>query len=152
MALHLQLQSIISWSEKTIGYALAGLPFLCRIPADLLYQIRWKQEGCKPFERKPVSTSRRASTGRRQSTGPTAASSAPPSSSTPAKPQPTTKRKGTNFTKIWTADNKGLDAVLRSEERVQVPTLDAYLAPVVEQMDPDAGVEEDYKMVNDKVN
>lgn len=47
---------------------------------------------------------------------------------------------------------KDLQAFLQKEERGPVPSLEEWLKPVIEEMDPDAAIEAQYKTMNtDKV-
>ena len=53
--------------------------------------------------------------------------------------------------RLW---NLGVDniAFLTSKDRELSPAVKDYLLPLREQMEPDAGIEEEYKLKNDKVS
>ncbi|KAL6067978.1 THO complex subunit 1 [Balamuthia mandrillaris] len=99
--------------------------------------IYWKQQGCKSFERPPLS----------------------PSDAIPV-PQPRTnlgKKQGAPaaLRRLWGTDdpdNKRLLEALKSAERIKAPSsFREALEPLAEQMDPDAGIEEEYLLTKDKV-
>ncbi|KAL5016765.1 hypothetical protein ScPMuIL_006354 [Solemya velum] len=54
------------------------------------------------------------------------------------------------LTRLWNLDPDNLDAC-KSEKRIFLPTLRDYFAEAVEQADPEAMVEEEYKVINDQV-
>ena len=53
------------------------------------------------------------------------------------------------LTKLWNMGGNALEDIAQKQSEV-VPGLSDYLAPVAEQMDPEAGIEEEYKVKNDK--
>ena len=53
------------------------------------------------------------------------------------------------LTRLWNMGGNALADIAEKQSEV-VPQLSDYLKPVAEQMDPDAGIEEEYKVKNDK--
>jgi len=97
--------------------------------------IEWKRLGCSAFDKaaaqakvvkkRPAAASSRA--GKRMSLG------------------------HSELSRLWNLGSNSLEAIADSSSKQRVPSLAKYLQPVVEQMDPAAGIEDEYKLKNDKV-
>ncbi|KAL3868154.1 hypothetical protein ACJMK2_040988 [Sinanodonta woodiana] len=105
----------------------------------------WKNDGCPKFEREP--------------TGP-----APEATS---KPKQKSKRKrigddlqstggkvirmgNAELTKLWNLNPDNMEAC-KAEKRLFLPSLEEFFTEAVEQTDPEAMVEEEYKLTNDQI-
>ena len=97
---------------------------------------KWKAAGCAAFDKEAASLSRSEVEGsrKRRSTGGVGAG----------------KRMqlgNASLTRLWNMGGNSLEAIGQKD---YMPSLEAYLKPVHEQMDPEAGIEEEYKLKNDK--
>ena len=97
---------------------------------------KWKAAGCAAFDKEAASLSRAEVEGsrKRRSTGGVGAG----------------KRMqlgNASLTRLWNMGGNSLEAIGQKDF---MPSLEAYLKPVHEQMDPEAGIEEEYKLKNDK--
>lgn len=93
----------------------------------------WKRAGCVPFDMAAVELS-----GQKRKAGAAGARS---------------KRMqlgNSQLTKLWNMGSNSLEDIAANAAKSGVPTLVDFLQPVVEQMDPAAGIEEEYKLKNDK--
>eukprot|EP00899_Mesostigma_viride_P012183 jgi/Mesvir1/20966/Mv08033-RA.2 len=103
--------------------------------------VRWKQEHCYAFEKDPIRAPKvAASTTEEGAKGGVAGLR--PKRRKVAKPQEVDPRT------LWSSAVTLAD--LRTRE-IKVPSVKSYLEPLIEQMDPAAGIEEAYKLKNDKV-
>jgi len=107
--------------------------------------IRWKANGCAPFD-KAAATAREE--GEAQAVAGTKRKAVGAGG-------PVRKMQLGNsaLTRLWNMGSNSLEAIAkRQQESSQIPSLEAYLKPVAEQMDPEAGSEEEYKLKNDKAS
>uniref|UniRef100_A0A7S2C5F8 Uncharacterized protein n=1 Tax=Haptolina brevifila TaxID=156173 RepID=A0A7S2C5F8_9EUKA len=99
--------------------------------------IKWKASGCVPFD-KAASISRAEAEGTRKRK---------------ASGGGTGKRMqlgNASLTRLWNMGGNSLEDIARKTQDV-TPTLEEYLKPVLVDMDPAEGIEEEYKKKNDKV-
>jgi len=95
--------------------------------------ITWKRDGCKPYEKQILSKGNK----RKQME---------------SHEQSETKhiKMGNPYlSRLWNID-VGND-VMMQKDRVQMPSLQEFLKPLEEQVAPDSGIEEEYKLKNNKV-
>mmetsp|Transcript_18930 Transcript_18930/g.57187 ORF Transcript_18930/g.57187 Transcript_18930/m.57187 type:complete len:395 (+) Transcript_18930:599-1783(+) len=55
------------------------------------------------------------------------------------------------LSRLWNLGDNSLAAIAAEGSKQAVPSLGDYLQPLIEQLDPTAGIEEEYKLTNDKV-
>jgi THO complex subunit 1 len=106
--------------------------------------IRWKANGCVPFDKAAAAI-------REESGGGASAAGVPRKRKAAAGGGAVKKMFLGNaaLTKLWNMGGNALEDIAQKQSEV-VPGLSDYLAPVAEQMDPEAGIEEEYKVKNDK--
>ena len=97
--------------------------------------IRWKANGCQAFD-KAATTAREEglATRKRKSVGGGVKKVSLGNSA---------------LTRLWNMGGNSLEDIAKRQQEV-MPALQEYLQPVYEQADPEAGIEEEYKMKNDK--
>lgn len=92
----------------------------------------WKAAGCKSLERAPE---------------------APKESAKP--PMKRRRLRGAaplfEVSSLWTAPQRDHEAFVASDARKPVPLVAEHLQPLAEQLDPDAGIDEEYMLKNDKM-
>eukprot|EP01135_Chromosphaera_perkinsii_P005436 Nk52_evm11s349 gene=Nk52_evmTU11s349 len=98
--------------------------------------IQWKNEGCPEFERKFDGSElklkkKRKMDGELSGTGKYSMGNA-------------------ELTRLWNLESDKIE-YLKSEDRLHMPSIEEYFEEAIEQMDPEAMIEEEYKVVNDKV-
>ena len=99
--------------------------------------IKWKAGGCQAFDKAAATAKEEGqATRKRKSTG--GAGSAK-----------RVQLGNSALTRLWNMGGNALDDIAERQKEL-MPTLDEYLKPVYEQADPEAGIEEEYKMKNDK--
>ena len=101
--------------------------------------IKWKVNGCVPFDKAAAIAREEGGQGaagtRKRKAGAGAAKK--------------TMLGNAALTKLWNMGGNDLKDIAGKQAEV-VPALADYLKPVQEQMDPEAGIEEEYKVKNDK--
>ena len=99
--------------------------------------MKWKGAGCQAFDKAAQEHQRTAA--KRKSAG-------------AARPSKRVQMGNSELTKLWNLGSNELASISQQVAKRQgVPSLDEYLKPVIEQADPEAGVEEQYKVKNDRV-
>jgi len=98
--------------------------------------IEWKKKGCNAFD-KAAALSRAA--GQKRRAGAVGGR---------AKVTKRMQLGNSELTRLWNMGGNSLEAI--SSTKQTVPTLTDYLRPLLEQMDPEAGVEEEYLLKHDK--
>jgi len=96
--------------------------------------IRWKASACPPFEKAAAFISRADGSRKRKAPG-------------------AGKRLqlgNAALSRLWNMGGNSLEDIAKKTQDV-IPSLEEYLKPVHEQADPEAGIEEEYKVKNDKV-
>ncbi|GAX80221.1 hypothetical protein CEUSTIGMA_g7659.t1 [Chlamydomonas eustigma] len=127
--------------------------------------VAWKREGCIPFERppEPQPTSNKTSTsgGSASAAAAAAAASGPAAGRGGSAAGHKRRRQGAaaaaaaagtghSFAAMIAAPEDQM-AGLKATERKLMPTLQEFLDPVKTELDPENGIEEEYKTKNDKV-
>jgi len=98
--------------------------------------IKWKAAGCAAFDKAATLVREEGGARKRRSVGGGGAG----------------KRMqlgNASLTRLWNMGGNSLEAIAQKQHDA-IPSLEAYLQPVHEQMDPEAGIEEEYKVKNDK--
>jgi len=96
--------------------------------------IKWKSSACPPFEKAAALISRADGSRKRKAPG-------------------AGKRLqlgNAALSRLWNMGGNSLEDIAKKTQDV-IPSLEEYLKPVHEQADPEAGIEEEYKVKNDKV-
>lgn len=99
--------------------------------------MKWKGKGCQAFDKVAVTASRSTTTKRKVNVG--------------SRPSKRLQMGTSELTKLWNLGSNSLEDVSTGAQRKGVPSLEEYLQPVIDQADPAAGIEDQYKMKNDKV-
>lgn len=100
----------------------------------------WKNDGCPDFERKPAEDSKKAQKkAKRRRIGDDLQSSG----------GKVIKMGHPELTRLWNLNPDNMDAC-KSEDRMFLPTLEDFFQEAIEQNDPEAQVEEEYKLTNDQ--
>jgi THO complex subunit 1 len=125
-----------------------GRAFVARIMSMLANETHWsawKANGCKRTVRSPQQVSASLPSSRsRKRLAPSSSSSTESGATTPAKRR---RMPNAELTRLWNIPKLAIDDAERSYE----PKLDEFLQPLIEQLDPMSGVEEQYFLSNDKV-
>lgn len=103
--------------------------------------IMWKREGCKSFERKAISRS--------ETLDKTKGALKLPSDLAKIRKKSHETLKIRTLLRQWAAQQH-VDH-LADSTKSPAPSLTEFLTPMLEQMNPDAGIEEEYKLKNDKL-
>jgi THO complex subunit 1 len=99
--------------------------------------MKWKNTGCQAFDKAAQEQLRTGA--KRKSAG-------------AARPSKRVAMGNTELTRLWNLGSNSLASISQQVSKRQgVPSLEEYLQPVIEQGDPEAGIEEQYKVKNDKV-
>lgn len=95
--------------------------------------IKWKANGCQAFDKAVASLREEGATRKRKSAGGVKKVSLGNSA----------------LTRLWNMGDNDLDSIAKKHAEL-MPGLQDYLKQVYEQADPEAGIEEEYKVKNDK--
>ena len=104
--------------------------------------IRWKANGCVPFDKAAAAAREDGGAGGSSIQRKRKLSSA-------AGGAKKMQLGNSALTRLWNMGGNSLEDIAQKQSDM-VPSLEGYLAPVAEQMDPEAGIEEEYKVKNDK--
>jgi len=124
-------------NELLRGIPPAGAKFAAAIGAVLQREehwIEWKRTGCAAFDKAAALSAPTTGQKRRGGGG--------------GKASKRMQLGNNELTRLWNMGGNSLDAI--SQAKQSTPALAEYLKPVQEQMDPEAGIEEEYKLKNDK--
>ena len=140
-----QRQQVDSLKERCVELLRAIPPGGQKFAAAVLsmlereeHWIRWKANGCQAFDKAAALTKEEgAGAGRkRKSAGGVGGGKK-------------VMLGNAALTKLWNMGGNELDDIAKRQQEL-MPGLDDYLKPVYEQADPEAGIEEEYKVKNDK--
>lgn len=117
----------------------------CKIVQHILareeHWNKWKNDGCPDFARKPVAEDTKIkSRAKRRWVG----------DDLQAHGGKIIKMGSAELTRLWNINPDNMEAC-KAEKRVFLPSLEDFFAEAMEQADPEAKVEEQYKMVNNPV-
>jgi len=99
--------------------------------------IKWKANGCQAFDKA-------ATIAREEGGGPRKRKSAGGAGGVKK-----VQLGNSALTRLWNMGGNDLEAIAAKHQEL-MPSLQDYLKPVYEQADPEAGIEEEYKVKNDK--
>lgn len=105
--------------------------------------IEWKRSNCPPFDKATLE---------RAVAEPSGAGGAAPKRRAAAAAGSAAKRVSVGskeLTKLWNMGSNDLESIAKRHAESH-PALGEYLKPVLVQMDPDEGIEEEYRLKNDK--
>ncbi|XP_053393953.1 THO complex subunit 1-like isoform X2 [Mercenaria mercenaria] len=101
---------------------------------------RWKNDGCPDFERKPADdTKKQQRRAKRRRIG----------DDLQASGGKVIKMGHPELTRLWNLNPNNMDAC-KSDDRIFLPTLEEFFQEAIEQNDPEAQIEEEYKLTNDQ--
>ncbi|KAK3091924.1 hypothetical protein FSP39_023755 [Pinctada imbricata] len=105
------------------------------------YWNKWKNEGCSSFERSPATDQTKPKTkAKRKWVG----------DDLQAHGRKTIKMGSAELTRLWNLAPNNMDAC-KSDKRIFLPTLEDHFADAMEQADPDAHIEHEYKLVHNQI-
>jgi len=127
-------------NELLAGIPPSGAKFAAAVGAMLQREehwIEWKRTGCAAFDKAAALTS-------------TAAGATGQKRRLPAGGKASKRMQlgNSELTRLWNMGGDSLEAIANHKQAT--PALADYLKPVQEQMDPEAGIEDEYKLKNDK--
>jgi len=127
-------------TELMRGVAPNGSSFATAVAGVLereQHWIGWKKAGCQSFDKAAATLK---ATGKKRS-----------AAAGGGRPTKRLSLGNQELSRLWNLGGNSLQALASSDSKRRVPSLAEYLKPVEEQMDPAAGIEEEYKLKNDKV-
>jgi len=105
--------------------------------------LEWKRDGCAAFDRAATEAE----------SAPLAAGGAKKRRSGAAARAGGKRQQlgNSELSRLWNLGDNSLASIAAEGNKQAVPSLSAYLQPLVEQLDPEAGIEKEYLLTNDKV-
>uniref|UniRef100_A0A7S3WPI0 THO complex subunit 1 n=1 Tax=Emiliania huxleyi TaxID=2903 RepID=A0A7S3WPI0_EMIHU len=133
-------------SELLAGIAPNGPLFAAALERLLVRErhwLEWKRDGCAAFDRAATEAE----------SAPLAAGGAKKRRSGAAARAGGKRQQlgNSELSRLWNLGDNSLASIAAEGNKQAVPSLSAYLQPLVEQLDPEAGIEKEYLLTNDKV-
>ncbi|XP_033738778.1 LOW QUALITY PROTEIN: THO complex subunit 1-like [Pecten maximus] len=104
------------------------------------YWNEWKNDGCPSYEREKSTDSKQRTKAKRRWVG----------DDLQASGGKIIKMGSSELTRLWNINPNNMGAC-RAEKRLFLPTLEDYFAEAMDQADPEAMVEDEYKMINEQI-